>query len=83
MNTPICDFVMDYAASHTIRMHMPGHKGKSPIFLKQNEDSRKNGSEKDGSEKNSSETKEELSYEEAFSRIFSYDITEIETADDL
>ena len=83
MNTPICDFVMDYAASHTIRMHMPGHKGKSPLFLKQNEDSRKNGSEKDGSEKNGSETKEELSYEEAFSRIFSYDITEIETADDL
>ena len=28
MKTPICDFVRDYAASDTIRMHMPGHKGR-------------------------------------------------------
>ena len=29
MKTPICDFVRDYAASGTIRMHMPGHKGRA------------------------------------------------------
>ena len=29
MKTPICDFVRDYAASDTIRMHMPGHKGRA------------------------------------------------------
>ncbi len=27
MNTPICDFVRRYAASNTLRAHMPGHKG--------------------------------------------------------
>ncbi len=27
MNTPICDFVRRYAASDTLRAHMPGHKG--------------------------------------------------------
>jgi len=27
MDTPICDFVRDYARSNTVRMHMPGHKG--------------------------------------------------------
>ncbi len=27
MNTPICDFVAAYAASSTLRLHMPGHKG--------------------------------------------------------
>lgn len=27
MNTPICDFVRDYAASGMTRLHMPGHKG--------------------------------------------------------
>ena len=27
MNTPICDFVTGYAASGTLRFHMPGHKG--------------------------------------------------------
>lgn len=31
MNTPICDFVSDYAAAHTARLHMPGHKGKGPL----------------------------------------------------
>lgn len=30
MNTPIADFVKKYAESHTIRAHMPGHKGISP-----------------------------------------------------
>ncbi len=29
MDTPVCDFVREYASSDTIRMHMPGHKGKS------------------------------------------------------
>ena len=29
VKTPICDFVRDYAASDTIRMHMPGHKGRA------------------------------------------------------
>ena len=27
MDTPICDFVRQYAASNTLRLHMPGHKG--------------------------------------------------------
>lgn len=27
MNTPICDFVRDYAAREPMRLHMPGHKG--------------------------------------------------------
>ncbi len=29
MNTPICDFVREYAASEAVRLHMPGHKGAS------------------------------------------------------
>ena len=29
MNTPICDFVRAYAESDPVRMHMPGHKGKT------------------------------------------------------
>jgi len=31
MQTPICDFVKRYAASHPVRMHMPGHKGIGPL----------------------------------------------------
>lgn len=27
MNTPICDFVAEYAKSRALRLHMPGHKG--------------------------------------------------------
>lgn len=27
MDTPICDFVRQYAESNTLRLHMPGHKG--------------------------------------------------------
>ena len=30
MNTPVYDFLERYAASGTVRAHMPGHKGKSP-----------------------------------------------------
>lgn len=29
MDTPICDFVREYAQSNTCRLHMPGHKGTS------------------------------------------------------
>ena len=29
MDTPICDFVRDYARSNTCRLHMPGHKGQA------------------------------------------------------
>lgn len=29
MNTPIVDFVRQYAASNTVRLHMPGHKGRA------------------------------------------------------
>lgn len=31
MNTPICDFVREYAAASPARLHMPGHKG-SPLL---------------------------------------------------
>ena len=31
MNTPICDFVLDYQLSNPVRMHMPGHKGNKLI----------------------------------------------------
>ncbi|MBQ7295091.1 MAG: PLP-dependent transferase [Clostridia bacterium] len=31
MTTPICDFVSRYAGEGTLRLHMPGHKGKSVL----------------------------------------------------
>lgn len=31
MDTPICDFVRDYADSKKLRLHMPGHKGHSVL----------------------------------------------------
>ena len=31
MDTPIYDFLRSYAASDTLRAHMPGHKGVSPV----------------------------------------------------
>ncbi len=31
MDTPICDFVRQYAQSGTLRLHMPGHKGFGDI----------------------------------------------------
>ncbi len=31
MDTPILDFVENYAATNAVRMHMPGHKGKGEI----------------------------------------------------
>lgn len=30
MNTPIADFCRSYAESDTVRLHMPGHKGRGP-----------------------------------------------------
>ncbi|MDO5545967.1 MAG: aminotransferase class V-fold PLP-dependent enzyme [Eubacteriales bacterium] len=33
MDTPICDFVRDYADKDEIRLHMPGHKGKNFLGL--------------------------------------------------
>ncbi len=31
MESPIADFLRSYAASHTARFHMPGHKGRGPL----------------------------------------------------
>ena len=31
MNTPIYNFVQDYASSAPVRLHMPGHKGRGPL----------------------------------------------------
>lgn len=33
MKTPICDFVKEYSNSGAIKLHMPGHKGKSFIGM--------------------------------------------------
>lgn len=35
MNTPICDFVRQYAASNALRLHMPGHKGTGFLGMEQ------------------------------------------------
>ena len=35
MDTPICDFVREYAQSDTCRMHMPGHKGCAYLGMEQ------------------------------------------------
>ncbi|MBR5937382.1 MAG: aminotransferase class V-fold PLP-dependent enzyme [Clostridiales bacterium] len=59
MKTPVSDFVKDYVERNSVRMHMPGHKGKDACA-----DPRS-------------------AYDRAFSAITPYDITEIETADDL
>ena len=31
MNTPVCDFIEEYAKKATVRLHMPGHKGNGGI----------------------------------------------------
>lgn len=31
MDTPICDFVREYAGRDAVRLHMPGHKGKTVL----------------------------------------------------
>ena len=33
MDTPICDFVREYAQSNTCRLHMPGHKGAALLGM--------------------------------------------------
>ena len=33
MDTPICDFVREYARSNTCRLHMPGHKGTDVLGM--------------------------------------------------
>lgn len=35
MRTPICDFVREYAASESLRLHMPGHKGTPLLGVEQ------------------------------------------------
>ena len=35
MDTPICDFVRDYAERQTLRLHMPGHKGTDFLGMEQ------------------------------------------------
>lgn len=35
MDTPICDFVRNYALSETLRLHMPGHKGAGLLGMEQ------------------------------------------------
>jgi hypothetical protein len=34
MKTPIYDFVNGYILKDPVRMHMPGHKGRSPLIGK-------------------------------------------------
>ena len=33
METPICDFVRGYCARDTLRLHMPGHKGRALLGM--------------------------------------------------
>ena len=33
METPICDFVREYAESRRLRLHMPGHKGRALLGM--------------------------------------------------
>lgn len=35
MDTPICDFVRQYAESNNLRLHMPGHKGNAFLGMEQ------------------------------------------------
>jgi arginine/lysine/ornithine decarboxylase len=35
MNTPICDFVEKYVNKNSLRLHMPGHKGKALLGFEQ------------------------------------------------
>ena len=35
MNTPICDFIKKYADENSLRLHMPGHKGKSFLGIEE------------------------------------------------
>ena len=31
METPVYDFLVDYAEKNGLRAHMPGHKGRAPL----------------------------------------------------
>lgn len=33
METPVCDFVRRYGEGNTLRLHMPGHKGRGPLGI--------------------------------------------------
>ena len=35
MDIPICDFVRSYALQSSLRLHMPGHKGRGPLGCEQ------------------------------------------------
>lgn len=35
MDTPICDFVKDYAGGNRLRLHMPGHKGQNRLGVEE------------------------------------------------
>lgn len=35
MDTPICDFVREYAEKQTVRLHMPGHKGRGVLGVEE------------------------------------------------
>ncbi|MBO4928457.1 MAG: aminotransferase class I/II-fold pyridoxal phosphate-dependent enzyme [Clostridiales bacterium] len=79
MNTPICDFVREYAASGAARLHMPGHKGRGMSgSLAESAGIPLGMAARDGQDPAAAED-----YREAFSRIASCDITEISGADEL
>ncbi len=79
MKTPICDFVRDYAASGTVRMHMPGHKGAGTQAHEAGAEAL--GDAGDSAEGSATETPDR--YSSAFSNIAAYDITEIKGSDEL
>ena len=74
MKTPICDFVRDYAASGTVRMHMPGHKGSGTGTT---------GEVDAGGSAEGSASEAPDQYSRDFSNIAAYDITEIKGSDEL
>ena len=93
MNTPICDFVREYAASDAIRAHVPGHKGRSAFAAVKKKDAGepdaanayKNEGEPDTANayKNAGAPGATDIYEETLSSIYPFDITEIAGADEL
>lgn len=45
MNTPICDFVSGYIKKNTVRLHMPGHKGKGELGVEMRDITEINGAD--------------------------------------
>lgn len=45
MDTPICDFVSEYADSHPLRLHMPGHKGMPVLGVEDRDITEVNGAD--------------------------------------